>query len=105
MSKIPGWYKEQQRRYPRVLEAYEKLGRACQDAGPLDAKARALVKLGIAVGTRHEGAVHSHTRRSLEAGASIEECRHVALLATTTIGFPAMMAALSWIEDLAKDRG
>jgi len=29
----------------------------------------------------------------------------VAVLATTTIGFPAMMAAASWIEDIAKKRG
>jgi len=46
--------------------------------------------------------VHSHTRRSLEAGATIDECRHVVLLSLTTIGFPAMMAALSWVEDVAK---
>ncbi len=102
MPKIPGWYKEQKNRYPKVLEAYEHLGEACQQAGPLDAKTRALAKLAIAVGARLEGAVHSHVRRAMEAGASIEECRHVVLLATTTIGFPAMMAALSWAEDVAK---
>ena len=44
-----------------------------------------------------------HARRSLEAGATLDECRHVVLLALTTIGFPAMMAALSWVEDIAKD--
>ena len=103
MGKIPGWYLEQRNRHPEVLEAYEKLGEACQAAGPLDGKTRALVKLAIAIGSRHEGAVHSHTRRSIEAGASIDECRHTVLLATTTIGFPAMMAALSWVEDVARD--
>jgi alkylhydroperoxidase/carboxymuconolactone decarboxylase family protein YurZ len=103
MPKIPGWYEEQQRRYPKVLKAYEDLGAACQQAGPLDARTRALAKLAIAVGARLEGAVHSHVRRALEAGASIEDCRHVVLLATTTIGFPAMMAALSWTEDVAKE--
>jgi len=105
MPKIPGWYEEQGRRYPKMIEAYEALSQACQKAGPLDAKTRALVKLGIAVGARHEGAVHSHVRKSLEAGATIDDCRHAALLATTTIGFPAMMAAASWIEDIAKKRG
>ncbi|HEX9427916.1 MAG TPA: carboxymuconolactone decarboxylase family protein [Candidatus Polarisedimenticolia bacterium] len=103
MGKIPGWYKEQRKRYPKVVEAYENLGEACRKAGPLDGKELALVKLAIAVGARLEGAVHSHVRRSLEAGATLEECRHVVLLATTTIGFPAMMAALSWVEDVAKD--
>ena len=103
MPKVPGWYKEQKRKYPEVFRAYEDLGEVCRKAGPLDGKTTALVKLGIAVGTRHEGAVHSHSRRSLEAGATIEECRHVVLLSLTTIGFPAMMAALSWVEDVAKD--
>jgi alkylhydroperoxidase/carboxymuconolactone decarboxylase family protein YurZ len=103
MGKVPSWYKDQKKRHPGVMAAYEKLGDACREAGPLDGKTLALAKLAIAVGARLEGAVHSHVRRSLEAGATIEECRHVVLLATTTIGFPAMMAALSWVEDVAKD--
>jgi 4-carboxymuconolactone decarboxylase len=101
VAKIPGWYSQQRRRYPQVMAAYEKLGAACREAGPIGEKEAALVKLGIAIGARLEGAVHSHVRRSLEAGATADECRHVALLATTTIGFPAMMAALSWVEDIA----
>ena len=105
MTKTPGWYQEQRRKYPEVLKAYEDLGEACRKAGPLDEKTRALAKLAIAVGARLEGAVHSHVRRALEAGAALDECRHVVLLATTTIGFPSMMAALSWVEDVAKERG
>jgi alkylhydroperoxidase/carboxymuconolactone decarboxylase family protein YurZ len=104
-TKVPGWYETQRRRHPGVIAAYEKLGEACRSAGPLDGRTAALVKLGIAVGSRLEGAVHSHVRRSLEAGATLDECRHVVLLATTTIGFPAMMAALSWVEDVAAERG
>ena len=103
MPKVPGWYNQQKKQYPAVFKAYEQFGDACRAAGPLDEKSAALVKLAIAVGTRHEGAVHSHTRRSIEAGASMAECRHVALLSLTTIGFPSMMAALSWIEDVAKE--
>ena len=105
MVKIPGWYSEQKKRHPEVLGAYESLGEACRAAGPLHGKTLALAKLAIAVGARLEGAVHSHTRRSIEAGATIDECRHVVLLATTTIGFPAMMAALSWVEDVAGEAG
>jgi len=104
-AKVPGWYETQRRRHGGVIAAYEALGRACRAAGPLDGRTAALVKLGIAVGARLEGAVHSHVRRSLEAGASLDDCRHVVLLATTTIGFPAMMAALSWVEDVAAERG
>ena len=105
MPKIPGWYQEQRKRFPKVVKAYEDLGEACQQAGPLDEKTRALAKLALAVGARLEGAVHSHVRRAVEAGATLDECRHVVLLGTTTIGFPAMMAALSWVEDVAKDQG
>ena len=105
MAKIPNWYMEQRKRHPEVLEAYEELGEACRKAGPLDGKTQALAKLAIAVGARLEGAVHSHVRRAIEAGVSADECRHVVLLATTTIGFPAMMAALSWVEDVAGDGG
>jgi len=104
-AKVPGWYATQRRRHGGVIAAYEELGRACRAAGPLDGRTAALVKLGIAVGSRLEGAVHSHVRRSIEAGASLDDCRHVVLLATTTIGFPAMMAALSWVEDVAAERG
>lgn len=104
MARIPEWYEEQGRRYPKVLKTYEALGQACHEAGPLDPRTRELVKLGIAVGGRLEGAVHSHARRAIEAGASVEECRHVVVLATTTIGFPAMMAALSWLEDVTAKR-
>jgi 4-carboxymuconolactone decarboxylase len=68
--------------------------------GPLDKKTRELVKLGIAIGNRHEGGTHSHTRRALDAGATPDEVRHVALMALTTIGFPAAMAALTWVEDI-----
>jgi alkylhydroperoxidase/carboxymuconolactone decarboxylase family protein YurZ len=100
VAKIPDWYNAQRKRYPEVFEAYERLGQACRDGGPLPPKETALVKLAIAVGARLEGAVHSHVRRALEAGATADECRHVVLLATTTLGFPAMMAALSWVEDV-----
>src|SRR3989442_8997194 len=105
MPKLPGWYKDQKKKYPDVFRAYEDLGDACRKAGPLDGRSAALVKLAIAVGTRHEGAVHSHTRRSLEAGARIHDCPHLLLPAPTTIGFPAVMGALSWVEGVAKGGG
>ncbi len=87
-------------KYPKVMRAYEALGAATQEAGTLDAKTRALVKLAIATGAWREGAVHSHTRRALEVGCTPEEIRHVILLATTTLGFPSMMAALTWADDV-----
>jgi 4-carboxymuconolactone decarboxylase len=100
VGKLPGRFLEFQKKFPAIYQAYDALGAATASAGPLDGKTRALVKLGIAVGAQMEGAVHSHTRRALEAGCSPEEIRHVALLSTTTMGFPGMMKTLSWIEDI-----
>jgi len=86
--------------YPGVFSAYETFGRECAGAGPLAGKAAELVKLGIAIGARMEGATHAHCRRALGAGATPAELRHVALLAATTLGFPNMMAALAWVDDV-----
>jgi alkylhydroperoxidase/carboxymuconolactone decarboxylase family protein YurZ len=86
--------------YPAVAKAYEQLGAATRAAGPLNARTRALIGLAIAVGARHEGAVHSHTRKALEAGCKPAEIRHAVLLSVTTMGFPNMMAALSWVDDV-----
>lgn len=49
---------------------------------------------------RSEGAVHSHARRSIELGASADELRRAIVLTTSTIGFPNVSAALSWLDDL-----
>jgi alkylhydroperoxidase/carboxymuconolactone decarboxylase family protein YurZ len=92
------------KRYPAVAAAYEQLGDATQAAGPLDGKQRALAKLAIAIGAFREGATHSHTRRALEAGCSVEEIRHVVVLATTTLGFPSMMATMTWVDDVLRRR-
>lgn len=87
-------------RYPAIAQAYESLAEATQAAGPLDAKTRCLVKLAIAAGAWREGAVHSHARRALAAGCTADEIRHVVLLATTTLGFPSMMAVMTWVQDV-----
>lgn len=102
MRPLPEAHKRFLSEYPDIARAYEQLGQATQDWGPLDKKTRELVKLGVAVGNRHEGAVHAHTRRALDAGATPDEVRHVVLLALTTIGFPNMFAALTWVEDVLK---
>lgn len=103
MSKIPSFYAAFRTRYPEIAQAYEQLGDATRAAGPLDAKQAALVKLALAAGARLEGGVHSHTRRALDAGATPDELRHVALLAITTLGFPNAMSVRAMIDDeLAK---
>lgn len=100
MMKLPKHYSRFMEAYPAVGKAYEGLGAAVAEAGPLDPKVRELVKIGIALGAKSEGGVRSHARKAIEAGATPEEIRHTVLQATTTVGFPAMMAGLAWIEDL-----
>ncbi len=99
-DKIPVSYAAFQESYPAIFAAYEQLGAAVHGEGPLDDGTRALVKLALAIGVGAEGAVHSHTRKCLEAGHSAAAIRQVALLAIPTAGFPAGMAALSWINDI-----
>jgi 4-carboxymuconolactone decarboxylase len=101
-GQVPKRFLDFQKQYPQVYRAYKLLGESVNEAGPLDKKTRSLLRLAIAVGARHEGAVHSHTRRALEAGIKPEEIRHAVLLAVTTIGFPNMMAAQSWVDDVLK---
>ena len=101
---VPKRYKKFKSDFPEVIDAYEKMGRAVHCSGPLDEKTRALIKLAVSAGARMEGAVHSHTRKAIIAGASHEEIRHVAILSLPTIGLPSMMAALSWIDDVLADQ-
>ncbi|MBI4909517.1 MAG: carboxymuconolactone decarboxylase family protein [Acidobacteria bacterium] len=86
---------------PEVWAAFAALGEACHEkGGPLDEKTRRLVKLGIAIASQHEGAVHSATRHALESGLTEKELMHVAILAITTVGWPAAYAAMTWIRDV-----
>jgi AhpD family alkylhydroperoxidase len=101
MNKVPvKRYQLMKRRFPALMTAVEQLGEAAAGAGPLDEKTKELVQLGAAAAVRSEGAVHSHARRALELGASADEVRHAIVLLTSTIGFPTVVAALSWADDV-----
>lgn len=100
MRKLPRAFEIFRKRYREVYEAYETLGKAAHGSGPLDQKTRELVKLGIAIGGRLEGAVRSHAHRALEAGVTPKELEQVILLAVTTSGFPTAVAAFTWVEEL-----
>ena len=95
---LPEVYQNFERRYPALKEAFDALGAAEHDAGPLGERERRLIKLGIAVGAQSEGGVRSHVRKLLGIGVSEAEILHTIVLALTTIGFPATNAALSWTE-------
>ena len=102
MAQLPKHYRTFKLKYPRLWQAHSELSVLSREAGPLNEKARELVKLGLSIGARMEGAVHSHTRRALDAGVSAAEIRHAVLLGLTTVGFPSTMAALTWVEDVLK---
>jgi alkylhydroperoxidase/carboxymuconolactone decarboxylase family protein YurZ len=99
MAQPPKRFQQFSKDYPSVASAYDALGAAVHEAGPLDERTRALVKIGISTGARLEGAVHSHVRKALEAGVPPDDIRHAVLLALPTIGLPSMMAAMSWVDD------
>ena len=90
--------------YPDVGHASEALGDAAATAGPLNRKTLQLVKLGISIGMRHEGAVHALVRQAPEAGCTSDEVRHATVLAVTTLGFPSMFAAYTWVDEGLRDR-
>jgi 4-carboxymuconolactone decarboxylase len=98
MPKPPDAFLEFVKRFPKVGEAW----RVAQDAGlagPLDEKVARLVKLGIAIGTLREGAVHSAVRKALATGATVAEIEQVIALAAGTIGFPSAVAVYTWVRD------
>ena len=97
---IPKPYKQMHQTYPELMKAYESFGQEAREAGPLSQREVALVKLAISIGSGLEGAAHSHCRKALEAGCTPEDLRHVALVSAPTIGFPTMMRARSWVEDV-----
>lgn len=102
VRKVPRTYLKLKERNGKFIDAVEALGRAAKRAGPLDERTAQLVQLAGAAGIRSEGSVHSHVRRALDAGATPEEIRHALILLTSTIGFPAVAAALTWADDVLK---
>jgi len=97
----PEPYTRLQRENPELVEAYERFASVAHESGPLSDRERRLIKLAIAVASGSEGATHSHARQAQNAGIDAADLRHVAFLTASTMGFPAMMRALSWIEDVS----
>ena len=71
-EKTPKHYRRLQDQYPQLMNAVSQLGEAVRP-GPLDEKTAQLVQLAAAAANRSEGAVHSHARRALGAGATPAE--------------------------------
>jgi len=104
-EKLPKQYSEIKKRYKEFFKAVGNLGKVVRKQGPIDEKTSHLIQLAAAAAIRSEGAVHSHARRAIEAGATEEEVYHAVILLTSTIGFPTVSAAISWIDDIFSEEG
>src|SRR5262245_1444511 len=98
LPKPPAAFQSFQKKYPKIAQAWNTLADAGQQ-GPLDEPTQRLVKLGIAIGSMREGAVHSAVRKAKAASVSTEAIDQVIALAATTIGLPSSVAVYSWIND------
>lgn len=106
-DELPTHFRSVRDRFPKVMEALDELGKAAGQQGPLDAKTAHLIQLAASAAIQSEGAVHSHVQRATAAGATPEEIYHAVVMLVSTVGFPRVAAALSWVDDVLKteDRG
>jgi alkylhydroperoxidase/carboxymuconolactone decarboxylase family protein YurZ len=72
--------------------------------GPLDARTSRLIHLALAIAAGSEGAAHSHARRALAEGISLEELEHIPVLAITTIGWSQAIKGMTWVRDITRRR-
>jgi alkylhydroperoxidase/carboxymuconolactone decarboxylase family protein YurZ len=100
MKYSPKYFNEFKKRYPGVARSFDRLGAECAKAGPIDEKTQHLIKLGVATALGHEGNVQKLAKRALEDGVSPDAIRQAVLLSTTTAGFPTMLAAMQWVEEV-----
>jgi AhpD family alkylhydroperoxidase len=100
MSELPKHFMKMQERYGDVMSKLGALGEATDKAGPIEAKTAHLIQIAAAAVLKSEGAVHSHARRALKAGATPEEIRHAVMLMLPTVGYPTVAAAMSWVDDV-----
>lgn len=99
-TEFPSHYQNVKNQNPDFFKALENLGEIAKKAGPLDEKTAHLLQMAAAVTNKNEGAVHSHVRQLIQLGAGTDEIRHAIILLTSTIGFPSVMAGLSWANDI-----
>jgi alkylhydroperoxidase/carboxymuconolactone decarboxylase family protein YurZ len=99
-NKPPKHYRDIKKAQPDFIAAWEAISKSVRDNGPLPPETGHFIQLGAAAAVRSEGAVHSHVRRLLDLGAKPAEIRQAIMLTAATIGFPTVMAALSWADDV-----
>ena len=101
-QKPPQAYEDFIKRYPKLGAAWDLLREGSRDAGSLDDRTIALIKLGVAIGAQRQGATHSAVRKAVRAGIGQTEIEQVVALAASPIGLPAAVAAFTWIQDVVR---
>jgi len=99
-SQIPAHFRSIQERFPEIAKSLDSLKGTIRQAGPLDKKTAHLIQVAAAAGIQSHGALHSHVRQALAAGATPDEVYHSVLLLISTIGFPRVAAAINWIDEV-----
>lgn len=85
--------------FPKVHELHSALGKEIHEAsGPLDEKARWLIKVAVSAACEHKRALQTHIRRAKAAGVTDAEIKHALLLVIPTSGFPAFMKAYAVLD-------
>ena len=105
MAKVPANFTWINDTFGTAMKTHARLGKELLAAGPVSRKQAQLVQLAAAAAVRSEGAVHSHVKRALKAKAKPEEIYHTLVLLTSTIGFPAVSAALCWAREIIEPKG
>jgi len=100
---LPKTYEDFSGKFPEILKDYQQLGKTCRESGSLEYKCQDLIKLGIAIGANSRGAVMSSVRKALASGSTADEITHAVLLSLTTTGFPNMIAALGWANEVLEE--
>ncbi len=72
-----------------------------EQTGKLDAKTRALIRLGAALGTGEIGAIHWYIREAGIAGATPFEIRQAINAVVPVVGLAVRATALSWMTQTA----
>lgn len=100
---VPRNWRRLSDQYPEVVAAYDTLSDVCRHAGPLDESMVALVKLAVSVGCGAERTVHAHAKKALRAGVDPAALRQIALVALPTVGLPAALDALRWVDESIRE--
>jgi AhpD family alkylhydroperoxidase len=90
--------------HPKMITAYQALGSAAANGGPLDARTRELIAVAVAVTLRCDGCIGSHAEAARNAGATEEELAQalaVAVQVNAGASYVYSMRALEAFEQTA----